>query len=104
EVALEVGLVGAAGSAITGLTDWQSIDGRARRKGLVHGILNLTATAFYTASLIKRKGGHRSAGRTLAYCGFAISAAAAWLGGDLVYNERIGVDHSQDVPDDMNWT
>jgi nitrite reductase/ring-hydroxylating ferredoxin subunit/uncharacterized membrane protein len=103
EVALQVGLAGAAGSAITGLTDWQATDGRARRKGIIHGLLNLTATTLYTASLIQRKQKHRSSGRTLAFCGFAISAAAAWIGGDLVYNERIGVDHSQQPPQDMTW-
>jgi len=104
DVVLKVGLAGAAGSAITGLTDWQATDGRARRKGIIHGLLNVTATALYTASLIERNRKNRGAGRALAYCGFAISAAAAYLGGDLVYNERIGVDHSQEVPPETVWS
>src|SRR5512133_3181707 len=44
DLAVSVGLAGAAGSAVTGLTDWHQTDGSARRVGLVHGLLNVTAT------------------------------------------------------------
>src|SRR5436309_511067 len=44
DLAVKVGLVGAVGSAVTGLTDWQATDGRARRVGVVHGLLNIVAT------------------------------------------------------------
>jgi nitrite reductase/ring-hydroxylating ferredoxin subunit/uncharacterized membrane protein len=104
DLTLKLGLAGAAGAALTGLTDWQAVDGAARRKGLVHGMLNLTATALYTASLFERQRRNRSAGRTLALCGFAISSLAAWIGGDLVYGEGIGVDHSQRPPAGAAWT
>src|SRR3954466_9446414 len=35
DIARAVGLVGAAGAAITGLTDWSETQGRSRRTGLV---------------------------------------------------------------------
>jgi hypothetical protein len=38
--AIGVGLMGAAGAAASGLTDWSETGGRARRAGLVHGLLN----------------------------------------------------------------
>ena len=44
DFALAVGLAGAVGSAVTGLTDWSETDGRAKRIGLLHGLLNVTAT------------------------------------------------------------
>src|SRR3954454_11209988 len=47
--ALGVGLVGAAGAAVSGLTDWSETDGRSRRTGLIHGLLNIDAT-----SLVRR--------------------------------------------------
>src|SRR4051812_19441919 len=50
DMAIAVGLVGAAGAAVTGLTDWSETDGSSRRTGLVHGLLNITATTFYTAA------------------------------------------------------
>src|SRR5438270_8364272 len=54
DVSLKVGLAGAAGAALAGLTDWQATDGPARRVGVTHGILNLTATCLYTLSLMER--------------------------------------------------
>src|SRR6478736_402079 len=45
--AMGVGLVGALGSAVTGLTDWSETDGQSRRAGLIHGLLNITATALF---------------------------------------------------------
>ena len=55
DLAVGIGLVGAVGSAVTGLTDWTETDGRAKNVGLMHGLLNLTATGLYTASLLARR-------------------------------------------------
>ena len=92
--AIGVGLVGAAGAAVTGLTDWSETGGTARREGLVHGLLNVTATAlFATAFALRRKGSHEG-GRTCAWTGYTIALGSAYLGGDLVYRQRIGVTHA----------
>src|SRR3982750_1076216 len=37
DLAVKVGLAGAVGSAVTGLTDWQATDGSADRKSVVEG-------------------------------------------------------------------
>ncbi len=94
DTSVAIGLVGALGAAITGLTDWQDVDPPARRIGLVHGILNLTGTALFAASLIKRKQKSRAKGRMLAALGYAVAATAAHLGGNLVYEQKLGVDHT----------
>src|SRR5437764_5082549 len=87
DLALKVGLAGAVGSAVTGLTDWQATDGSARRIGLVHGLLNTAATALFAVSLVKRNQRDRGAGRTLAAIGYAVAFASAYLGGHLVYRK-----------------
>ncbi|MGE3178759.1 MAG: Rieske 2Fe-2S domain-containing protein, partial [Vicinamibacterales bacterium] len=69
-------------------------DGRARRAGLLHGLLNIGATALVATSYALRRGGSRAAGRGTALAGYGIAAASAYLGGDLVYRERIGVTHA----------
>ena len=93
------GLVGAAGTAATGLADWSKIGGgEPRRIGLVHGLLNTMATTCYIASLCLRRNHSRRAGRQFAFAGFFISTVAAYLGGHLVYKERLGVDHGADYP------
>jgi nitrite reductase/ring-hydroxylating ferredoxin subunit/uncharacterized membrane protein len=94
DAAVAIGLAGAAGAAVTGLTDWQATDGRARKIGIVHGTMNTTAAVLYGASLVKRKQGSRTAGRGLSMLGFAIAFASAYLGGKLVYSEQVGVDHT----------
>ena len=51
DAVIAVGLVGAAGAAITGLADWSKIGGgQPRRIGLAHALLNATATACYFTS------------------------------------------------------
>jgi nitrite reductase/ring-hydroxylating ferredoxin subunit len=100
DAAIAVGLVGALGSAVTGLTDWSATNGRARKVGLLHGLLNAGATVLYTTSLVMRRRKNRSAGLGLAMLGYAASSAAGYLGGHLVYGEQVGVDHTaaQEMP------
>lgn len=95
DAAIRLGLVGAAATAITGLADWSKIGGgRPRRIGLMHGLLNATASTCYITSLYLRHNRSREAGRQLAWLGLLISSVAAYLGGHLVYKEQIGVDHT----------
>jgi nitrite reductase/ring-hydroxylating ferredoxin subunit/uncharacterized membrane protein len=92
--AVAIGLVGAVGAAAAGLTDWQDIDPPARRIGLVHGLLNVASVALFGGSLLARRKGRRASGKGLAALGYAVSTVAARLGGDLVYRQKIGVDHT----------
>ncbi len=96
DASIAFGLVGALGAAVTGLTDWQDTDPPARRIGVVHAALNITSVALFTSSLVARKRPSRAARRTLAVAGYLASALAAQLGGSLVYEQRIGVDHSSE--------
>jgi nitrite reductase/ring-hydroxylating ferredoxin subunit/uncharacterized membrane protein len=101
--AIQVGVVGAAGAAVTGIVDWQHTSSRPRRIGSAHAILNSVSLAFFLASLITRGSRNRRAGRNLAVAGFLTSTAAAYLGGHLVYALKIGVDRSPDLglPEDF---
>ncbi len=103
DVVVGIGLLGAVGSAVTGLTDWSESYGRAKNVGAAHGILNLAAAGLYTASLIARRGKSREKGVALSLLGYAISSFSAYLGGHLVFGEQMGVDHTatpdQDQPE-----
>lgn len=103
DVAMAVGLVGAAASAVTGLTDWSEVDGHSRRIGFVHGLLNIAATALYAVGFALRKNGARSAGTSCAIAGYTIALGSAFLGGDLVYDQRTGVTHA-DAPMPEHFT
>ena len=95
DAAIAIGLVGAVGSAVTGLTDWTGTSDRVRKIGLMHGLLNLTATTLYATSLILRRNKQsRRTGIALSMAGYGITTLAAYLGGHLVYGEQVGVDHT----------
>jgi nitrite reductase/ring-hydroxylating ferredoxin subunit/uncharacterized membrane protein len=94
DMAVTLGLVGAMGTAASGLTDWQDVDPPARRIGLVHGLLNVVSVTLFGGSLIARRRGSRTAGRGLAALGYALLMVAARLGGNLVYGQKVGVDHT----------
>jgi uncharacterized membrane protein len=76
DTSITIGLVCAAGAAVTGVTDWSDVDPPARRTGFIHGLLNLSATALFTTSLVLRKKKLRTSGRI---------CAALWLCRYVVY-------------------
>ena len=93
DTAIKVGLIGAVGAAVAGLTDWSETDGRAKRIGIAHGVMNLTATGLYALSLWFRKKS-RTKAIGISMTAYAVSMSAAFLGGHLTYGEQIGVDHT----------
>lgn len=100
DAAVAVGLVGALGSAVSGLTDWSDTQGKPQRVGALHGLLNVGATVLYTGSYLFRKADKRGVGRGLGFLGYAVVLASAYLGGELAYAQRIGVNHAAE-PDEL---
>jgi nitrite reductase/ring-hydroxylating ferredoxin subunit/uncharacterized membrane protein len=94
ETSMGIGLLGAAGAAVTGMTDWSDVDPPARRLGLIHGLLNLSGTALFATSLFLRRKKSRDLGRIVSALGYALMSYAAHLGGKLVYEQRVGVDRT----------
>ena len=87
DVAIAVGLAGAAAAAVTGLTDWSETSGQSRRTGLIHGLLNIAATSLYATGFVLRRRGARTTGHACVLAGYTVAVGAAWLGGDLVYDQ-----------------
>lgn len=96
DTAVGIGVAGALGSAVTGLADWQHTVGETRRVGFTHALLNTVALGFFVASMLERKKRNRGLGRTLAMIGYGIAGTSAYLGGDMVYRQRMGVNHAPD--------
>lgn len=94
DICLGLGLLAALGAAATGVADWSESDGKQRRIGLAHGLLNVAATTLDLASLAMRLGDKkkgRGMARTLSTLGYLTSATAAYVAGELVYNLGMGV-------------
>jgi uncharacterized membrane protein len=86
-----LGLAGALGAAVTGLADWSTTRGGARRVGFVHGATNLVVVGFYGASLLSRAVGLRGIGVALSTTGYALVGFSGWLGGELIYRHGVGL-------------
>jgi nitrite reductase/ring-hydroxylating ferredoxin subunit/uncharacterized membrane protein len=104
DTSVAIGLAGAAGAAITGVTDWSDVDPPARRLGLIHGLLNVSATALFATSLIMRKKKARNQGRGFSALGYALMTFSAHLGGKMVYEHRVGVDRTAGETFPENFT
>ena len=103
DIAVGIGVAGAVAAAVTGLTDYSAVFEKPRRIASVHAIFNLVATTCYAVSLWQRRNGQRRGGLTTALTGYALGAVGAYLGGHLVFNERIGVNHApEELP--SKWT
>jgi nitrite reductase/ring-hydroxylating ferredoxin subunit len=104
DASLAVGLAGAAGAAVTGMTQWYPVKNKSVKKiGATHALLNITATVLYGASYAARKQGNRGVGKALSFLGYGIVMASSYLGGELSYQEKMGVDHAprQGFPTDF---
>ncbi|MGI4747846.1 MAG: DUF2231 domain-containing protein [Janthinobacterium lividum] len=104
DIALMAGSVGAAAAIATGLADWQHLNGRDRRVGLVHGSVNITATALNLWSSSLRRRGRRSAGVLVSVTAYACMSVGGYLGGHLVYRRRAAVDHADRSPVPREFT
>jgi len=92
------GVVGALLAAIPGFVDWLSLTGRAARIGTYHMILNLAAVVIFAVNWFVRT---RVAVDSpwpliLSIIGVVGVGISGWLGGELVYMHRVGVEEEQD--------
>ncbi|MEO6894037.1 MAG: Rieske 2Fe-2S domain-containing protein [Ginsengibacter sp.] len=95
DAAVTIGLVGAAGAAVTGITDWTGTTQIERKAGLAHAILNVGATAlFLTSAILRKSEKSRKTAISLSILGYCITTASAYIGGNLVYNQQMGVNHA----------
>jgi uncharacterized membrane protein len=97
--AILAGVVGGVAAAIFGVWDWLGLpsDSRARRVGLSHGVGNVVVTLLFAVSWLLRRDDPAYLPETmlpliLGVAGAALAGVTAWLGGELVYRLRVGVD------------
>jgi uncharacterized membrane protein len=96
--ALIAGLVGGLTAAIFGLVDWLGIpkSTRAKRIGAFHGGGNLVVVVLFALSLLSRwsRPGYLPDVLPMVFglAGVGVALVTAWLGGELVFRLRVGVD------------
>ncbi len=96
--ALAAGIVGGLAAAIFGAADWAQIPAgtRAKRVGLMHGVGNVVVVGFFALSFLLRFNAAQFLPDllplVLGLVGALLAVGTAWLGGELVYRLRVGVD------------
>ncbi len=93
DVTVITGMAGALLAVTSGINDWRFTSGKSSRLGLVHGVSNLAGVAAMGLSMAMRMNGSRGAARLLSTFGLGVTAIAAYIGGELVYGEHVGVSH-----------
>jgi nitrite reductase/ring-hydroxylating ferredoxin subunit/uncharacterized membrane protein len=95
---LLIGILAMLGAALAGFADYAETDGKARDRGTLHSSLMLVALVLFVISLVLRPGLGSGAAASAAAIGLSliawlIVAAAAFVGGDIVYVFGNMVDH-----------
>ncbi|MDX1663191.1 MAG: Rieske 2Fe-2S domain-containing protein [Candidatus Promineifilaceae bacterium] len=99
-----LGNAAAIPTAISGMADFSTIPNPAAADALVHSLLNSTGLALYLGSAEARRQGNRDSALALSTAGLAVLFAGAWMGGHLVYNKKVGVNHADIPAKPTEWT
>ncbi len=100
---IAAGVIGGLIAALFGFLDWLAIPGGTRAKtiGAAHGIGNVILVVLFVVSWIIRNGALGKQPSTLAFAlsviGILLGTVTAWLGGELVYRLRMGVDNGANL-------
>ena len=97
------GIIGALAAAIPGLVDYADIQGRARRIATWHMLINFGVVAVFAVNwLLRTRWGTRFVSAdswvpfALTIIGVIALGISGWLGGEMVYVERVGVRDATD--------
>lgn len=91
---IAAGIIGALLAAVPGFVDYLDLEGRARRIATFHMALNLGAVALFALNWYLRTQVAPDSWWPLALSIIGVIGilVSGWLGGELVYAERVGVE------------
>jgi nitrite reductase/ring-hydroxylating ferredoxin subunit/uncharacterized membrane protein len=78
-------------TAIAGLADFSTAPKRSMATGGAHALLNVGGLALNLVSSLHRRAGRRRSGRCLSATASGALFVSAWLGGKLVYQQKVGI-------------
>lgn len=87
------GILASVPTIMTGLSDWADTQGKTRRVGVAHAGANSAALMMQLLSWRARRRGHHVRGAIFGAAGLTALSAGGYLGGHLVFAQRVGVDH-----------
>jgi nitrite reductase/ring-hydroxylating ferredoxin subunit/uncharacterized membrane protein len=98
-----LGTASAVPTALAGIVDYTTIPRRAFASGAAHGLLNAVGLVLYLLSSLERSRGKRSRGIFYSSTALGLLGVSAWLGGELVYKYKVGVNKSDLAKGPQDW-
>jgi nitrite reductase/ring-hydroxylating ferredoxin subunit/uncharacterized membrane protein len=98
-----LGTAAAVPTSLAGLADYSAVPKPAAGTATLHAALNDVNIVLYALSLRERRQGRHGRGVALSLGALALSGVSAWLGGHLVYDHKVGVDHGPSFDEDTGW-
>ncbi|MCL5279478.1 MAG: Rieske 2Fe-2S domain-containing protein [Planctomycetes bacterium] len=100
---IDVGNATAVPTALSGLADFTTIPEEAMASGATHGLLNACGFVCNLLSAGARKSGLRPLGVLLSAVATGGLLASAWLGGEMVYRYKVGVNRTRKPAGPQDW-
>jgi nitrite reductase/ring-hydroxylating ferredoxin subunit/uncharacterized membrane protein len=101
---IDLGNAAAVPTALSGLADFTTIPQESMATGATHGLLNACGFVCNLLSSAARKTGMRPLGVVLSTATAGALLVSAWLGGEIVYRYRVGVNRTRDPEGPDEWT
>jgi nitrite reductase/ring-hydroxylating ferredoxin subunit/uncharacterized membrane protein len=98
-----VGLLASLPTIASGLSDWRDTHGGSRRVGVVHLAANLAMVVCEARSWWWRRHDRHGRGTLWGLAGVAAGTVGGYLGGHLVFAQRVGVDVDVPTVPDTDW-
>jgi hypothetical protein len=96
ELLTAIGTLSAVPTVATGLAEWASTTGAARRVGVVHAASNAVAVGLYAGSWSARHHGRHRRGVLLALAGMTVATVGGLLGGHMISVLKVSSTHVSD--------
>ncbi|MFY9531640.1 MAG: Rieske 2Fe-2S domain-containing protein [Candidatus Acidiferrales bacterium] len=105
-IATGLGVLAALATIAAGLMDWMDVDPPEKAVGLIHGILNTSATFLFAFSFLMRWESHwrpMLSSFLVALAGYVVVSGGAYLGGAMVYHMGVMINRNayRKGPDDF---
>lgn len=104
EKVIIAGTISAAPTAISGLADFSTFPEWAANSASLHAMGNTVAVGLYIWSIRERRRGNHGRGAIISTIAFGLSGFSAWLGGHMVYKQKVGVNHRESFEEPKRWT
>jgi uncharacterized membrane protein len=93
------GTIGALVAAIPGLIDMLSLPAGPKKTAIIHMSINLTIVGLYVINIFVRLGNPQNLQLPLwlSVIAVALLTVSGWLGGKMVYEQRVAVDTGEDA-------